>query len=547
MARPPIWFSPPRDRPLTRAVVPSLHPRQDPPMLMRPLLPLAAAVALAAPTVQAQQPTLTFSDGVIGSQVDYQTAGPPGKLAALLISLNAGPIPVAIIDPTTTGILEVGLDLLSLLQVVPAGVPVTFPLPNAPALVGQTLHAQFLTLPGATGLVDDLSNPTRFVMGLPGSVNATLQPNVIARQGHSSTTTIGGDSAIILGGIVTDALGVSTAQISGERYVPETQSFELLPNAMLAPRTVHTATLLDDGRILIAGGADINDNVLASCEIFDPATGTSTAVASMSTARTQHSATKLLDGRVLVIGGSALFDLDDPIGSLGEAKATSEIYDPNTNSWSPGPSLPQPTIGHTATLLGSGNVLVAGGVRVAFVFGAPIPSISDTCRLYVTGSNSYATVPSIPGPRVYHGATALPDGSAVVFGGADGSFITLTFSPLGSSYRYNEGTNSWAAQGNMVVPRAYVESSLRPATGEVVAAGGLVSVDVTTGQGTPTKVIETYDPGTGVWSSFATMSSERNIVRATSVDNGVRMLITGGAFISATTEELSSDAELLIF
>ncbi|MEO0650345.1 MAG: kelch repeat-containing protein, partial [Planctomycetota bacterium] len=352
-----------------------------------------------------------------------------------------------------------------------------------------------------------------------------------------------GKSAAVIGGLETTAVTTTVVQ-SVELYNPATQSFDFFPNGLAAPRTVHTATLLDDGRFLVLGGTNAADQVVNTGEIFDPATGTSTPIAPMSTQRTQHTATKLNDGRVLIVGGVSNFDLNDPLSALGSAIASSEIYNPTTNSWSSGPNLPDPTFGHTATLLPSGNVLIAGGVRVASLFGVPVPSISDTCRRYVAGSNSYSNVPNIPGPRVYHGAAALNDGRALVFGGADGNLITLTFTALSSSFTYSEGSNSWTPVGSLGVARGYVEAATT-ASGSVLAAGGLATVDVASGTGLPAVTIERFDPSTGQWTPAATQLSVRNIPRAVAVDNGQRLLIVGGAD-QVGTSSLSPAAELFI-
>src|SRR5439155_4748351 len=102
-------------------------------------------------------------------------------------------------------------------------------------------------------------------------------------------------------------------------WVSASSSEQVQPLAGLAvPRTGHTATALSDGRILITGGRDTDENFVAASEIFDPETQTSSASTSLNTARVDHSATVLADGRVLVAGGT---------GDSG-ALSSAEIYDP---------------------------------------------------------------------------------------------------------------------------------------------------------------------------------------------------------------------------
>jgi len=119
--------------------------------------------------------------------------------------------------------------------------------------------------------------------------------------------------------------------------------------SLATARYFHTATLLPNGKVLVAGGA-IGYTPLASAELYDPATGTWTATESLHTARFFHTATLLPNGKVLVAGGAGN-------GYL----ASAELYDPATETWTATGSLHTARDLHTATLLPNGKVLVAGG------------------------------------------------------------------------------------------------------------------------------------------------------------------------------------------
>ena len=121
-------------------------------------------------------------------------------------------------------------------------------------------------------------------------------------------------------------------------------------------RSDHTATLLPDGQVLVAGGVDSDLLTLASAELYDPATGTWTATGSLANARFFPTATLLPNGKVLVAGG---------IGDSGRL-ASAELYDPATGTWTATGSLATARDGHTATLLPNGMVLVAGGLDSGF-------------------------------------------------------------------------------------------------------------------------------------------------------------------------------------
>lgn len=114
------------------------------------------------------------------------------------------------------------------------------------------------------------------------------------------------------------------------------------------PRVQHTATLLNNGKVLVAG----DPTGAFSCELYDPATGLWSFTGSLAAERYGHTATLLADGKVLVAGGHG-----DNINSL----QTSEIYDPDTETWSSGGDLVDSRAFHAATLLPDGEVLLTGG------------------------------------------------------------------------------------------------------------------------------------------------------------------------------------------
>src|SRR6266516_2287173 len=145
------------------------------------------------------------------------------------------------------------------------------------------------------------------------------------------------------------ATGATLAMAALVGASSSTQVKEL--NPLVVPRTGHAATALTDGRILITGGRDSAGNIVAVSEIFDPATETSTAGATLTTPRVDHTATLLADGRVLVAGGN---DGNGPVNSA-------EIFDPANAAFRVVSTMGASRAGHTATLLSDGTVLIAGG------------------------------------------------------------------------------------------------------------------------------------------------------------------------------------------
>ena len=129
---------------------------------------------------------------------------------------------------------------------------------------------------------------------------------------------------------------------------------------MIEQRYYHTATLLPDGRVLVAGGGCcVADDSLVSAELYDPATGTWSAAPDMTRARSYHRAVLLRDGSVLVTGG---WVKGDP-GQEWEAPAFDELYDPANGTWTATGNMDAIRGGgSTDTLLPDGTVLAAGGV-----------------------------------------------------------------------------------------------------------------------------------------------------------------------------------------
>src|SRR5439155_1631242 len=141
-----------------------------------------------------------------------------------------------------------------------------------------------------------------------------------------------------------------------------------------AARGEHTATLLPNGKVLVAGGVSNSYSFLVNAELYDPASGTWTATGSLGAARSDHTATLLPNGKVLVAGG---FN-----GNLdtGFNLASAELYDPASGTWTATGSLGFARGAHTATLLPNGRVLIAPGVGP----GGAQEFVLATAELYYT-------------------------------------------------------------------------------------------------------------------------------------------------------------------
>ena len=181
--------------------------------------------------------------------------------------------------------------------------------------------------------------------------------------------------------------------------------------AMSQPAQGQAAVLLRDGRVLVVGGTTNDGDETARAAIYDPGRDTWTPTENMSTERGQPEAVLLAGGRVLVTGDSpSVFGGLDGFGAIGGA---AEIFDPETDKWTPTASLSRPRTGHTLTLLPDGRVLAAGGED---------PTGSDylvysTTEIFDPATNSWSPGPDLSEPRGDHSATLMPDGRVLLIGG----------------------------------------------------------------------------------------------------------------------------------
>lgn len=223
--------------------------------------------------------------------------------------------------------------------------------------------------------------------------------NMTANRGDHTATLLANGKVLIAGGADQDPTG--TGMASAELYDPGTGTFTQT-GSMAVGRFLHTATPLQNGKVLIVGGALTSASApFATAELYDPSTGSFVMTGTMATAREQHTATLLADGRVLIVGGTTS-------ASTGDLRptTTAEVYDPSTGSFSLTGSLAEARTLHTATLLPSGKVLVAGGGEQ-----------NSTAEVYDPTTGSFSITGGMEVGRSGHTATLLPDGSVLVVGG----------------------------------------------------------------------------------------------------------------------------------
>jgi N-acetylneuraminic acid mutarotase len=232
----------------------------------------------------------------------------------------------------------------------------------------------------------------------------------------------------------------------------------------------HTAVLLLDGTVLVAGGCcDASGSFVTSAELYDPSSGSWSSTGNMIEVRADAAITLLRDGRVLATGGQYF--------GLG----TAELYDPSSGTWSATGSMAEGRIGHAAALLPDGTVLVAGGYTNDS--SGNFATMLASAELYDPGSGTWTATGNMIEARADHTATSLPDGTVLVAGGSE--FNSLT--NFASTELYDPSSGTWTSNASMIEARAYHAATLL-LNGKVLVAGGRDS-----GGG----ISELYDPGSG--------------------------------------------------
>jgi N-acetylneuraminic acid mutarotase len=306
-------------------------------------------------------------------------------------------------------------------------------------------------------------------------------------------------------------------------------------------RANHTATLLANGQVLVAGGEDSGGNVIASAELYNPATGTWTVTGSMAEAREDHTATLLPNGEVLVAGGS------NP--QFDSCISTAELYNPSTGRWSTTGSMTQGHCGHTATLLTNGQVLVAGGTGTL-----------DSAELYTPSAGTWQITGSLNVSRSHAAAVLVPSGQVLVAGGQPLLASTELYNPSQGNWVLAQSLNSTTpsptatllANSDVLVvggPSEFSDPSVQTWTNTgsypkvALVSGGHAATLLGTG-----KVLVTgtrcnysgcshvaasrsflYDFSSNSWSITGSMNHQRVNHTATLLPNG-QVLVVGGQF-----------------
>lgn len=323
-----------------------------------------------------------------------------------------------------------------------------------------------------------------------GSVSAgatMLEP----RSGHTATLLLNG-KVLIAGGMRRNQDFYRSAEI----YDPATGKFQAT-GEMSIGRVGHIAVLLRSGKVLIAGGWIGRSDSTDSAELYDPASGKFTVIAKMTVRRARPSATLLTSGDVLLAGG-------DDHDSRDAAIASAEIFRADSLRFQATGSLHRPRSSHTATLLNDGRVLIAGGRSEGLIAGA---------ELYDPKTGTFSETGSLIMPRHKHTAGLLPDGRVLIAGGSD---ERDWHGKMSSAEIYDPRTGKFSATSSLIDSRFKLpDEAVQLASGLVLVSGGSTTVEV-------------YDPKSGMFLvASGRMNDAWHFMSETRLKDG-RVLLAGG-------------------
>jgi hypothetical protein len=437
---------------------------------------------------------VTFTGHDVSDWIDYDGDGLVGKFKFLVPNANQNSVflfPSFVTDPyagtavsTSAGVLSVnGAPITGTATIKSGDVVSVAPGPSAFPIAGFSTYL----LAGTTkiGRVDFVTLAS----------NKWLRsPPMYAQRASASVTTLANAQVLIAGGENAAAGHLASAEL----YDPSTVAWSAAGSMSIA-RWSHIAVPLMSGKVLVAGGDGSSYSAVATAELFDPAANSWAPAANMTTAREGAAAALLPDGRVFVAGG-------DGIASGVDTSSTAEIYDPAANAWTPAASMATPRSNFTATPLGNGKVLVAGGT---------LGVTSNPAELYDASTNTWSAAGSMLNARNFHTATLLPSGKVLVVGGYNpGGLATVEL--------YDPATNLWSPAASMANPR-YAHTATLRRSGRVLVTGGTAGWPTQSS----TATAELYDPSTDSWTTVASMTNERASHTATLLTDG-SVLVCGG-------------------
>tara|TARA_Y100000590_G_scaffold185129_1_gene210944 strand:+ start:5968 stop:7329 length:1362 start_codon:yes stop_codon:yes gene_type:complete len=339
------------------------------------------------------------------------------------------------------------------------------------------------------------------------------------RWGHTATL-LQNDALLIVGG--RKRLSFRRASVVNGEILPLGSNEWVKTSRFNWERTFHTASLLPDGRVLVAGGTGRavlkegeeeplfrGNKDLNSAEIYDPKSDEWQSVADMNYKRQLGQAITLPDGRVMIIGGR----------SGVETLSSSEVYNMEDNIWLEAEPMIQQRMSHSAIKLSDNRVLVTGGMS-SVTMGDTLGS----AEIYDPIENSWTMVASLYRARLGHSSILLPDGRVLVTGGTTTETEDL-LGPETTAEIYDPIGDKWSLVSTDLFARKDHSSVFIP---EGFRGGKVILIGGADPAGAGVLAVESYDISNNEWSVISTLPEGRNLTTATRLKDGSVMVVGGG-------------------
>jgi hypothetical protein len=493
---------------------------------------LYATLALAFclhPNASAQGLSLDKTGGGIPGSIAWNLRGTPNTLYGLLLGFSEQVTPVPELGIT----LAINLDFASISLSLPGFLgtlsgsgtaAASLAVPNDPGLQGAVLSCQAIGAPGPFVV----SNLVRVTPQVVGTFAFPLnQPPLPIAGGGFATAPDGG--LLFLGG----------SGPAAQLYKSRTEEWELA-GATFGVGLLSQTTGLPDGRVLFTGGLDLlTGQPTTAAAVYDPVTQQTTTLA-MAFPRAGHGASVMGNGKVLITGGYQTFDLTNPLSFFQGIQATTEVFDPASGVFTPGPTMLEPRGLHTSTTLTSGQVLIAGGMTLLPIVN--LPTVSATAYRFNPATNSFGFPAFFSGSRFMHSAVGLSNGRVLIAGGL--TLDLTTFLQTGNLADIIVGTRTdcqvytpaigsfgtFATVAGMQEGRAGAALAPLPGGGALIAGGFQLTIDLTTNTFViaSTASADVFSQGPNAIVPTGPMAAPRQFPVTANLPDGTILVVGGG-------------------
>jgi hypothetical protein len=491
---------------------------------------LSSALLLGLANVAtAQGLSLDKYGGGLGRSLDLRAQGWPGELYLFAFDLQESATPIPALGITldiTDAFIPLAFQLPGFLGFTDTNgqAAASLLLPSDPWLEGVVLSMQAISGNGPFRT----SNLVRVTPQLPGTWKPALSLPALPINGGTTAAMANGEQLFIGG-----------SGPGAQRYKSRTEEWDLA-GVTFGVGLLSQSTELADGRVLFSGGLDLlTGQPTNAAAIYDPIAQTTTPVA-MSVARAGHGASLMGDGRVLITGGMSTFDLLNPLSLFTGLHASTEVFDPATSAFAPGPNMLEARAMHTSTTLTNGQVLIAGGITLIPIVN--VPTVSATAYKFNRQTGSFGLPSTFSGARFLHSAAPLSNGKVLIAGGLSldlTTFLTtldladLVVGTRSDCQVYSPspfGFGTFATVNGMQEGRAGAAIAALPNGDALIAGGFALTIDPTTAAFalSTSASADHFTQGPNTITPSGSMAAPRMFPTTAVLPDGTIMVVGGG-------------------